>query len=221
MKKRHVSGEAALLFAILIDSMGVALMTKADFGISSISSVPYAVHQMLPVLSLGTWTYIFQTLLVVSLMVLTRRFNVNYLFAFVMGVFFGKMLDVHMLWIQYLPDALGWRISYMAVSFCILAVGICLSNNSGLPIVPTDTFPRDLSQILGKGYPRVKTTFDLICLTATAAISLFGLHRLAGIGIGTVVCACFTGKAIGLVQKFFDRYVVFERKLAPQFLRTV
>ena len=72
--------------------MGVALMTKADFGISSISSVPYAVHQMLPVLSLGTWTYIFQTLLVVSLMVLTRRFNVNYLFAFVMGVFFGKML---------------------------------------------------------------------------------------------------------------------------------
>lgn len=221
MEKKRISGEAALLFAILIDSMGVALMTKANFGISSITSVPYAVHEMLPVLSLGTWTYIFQTLLVASLMVLTRRFNANYLFAFVMGVFFGKMLDVHMLWIQYLPDSLGWRIFYLAVSFCILAVGICLSNNSGLPIVPTDTFPRDLSHILGKPYPQIKTTFDLICLATTAAVSLFGLHRLAGIGIGTVLCACFTGKSIGLVQRFLDRRVIFERKVAPRFLRTV
>ena len=221
MEKKHISGEAALLFAILIDSMGVALMTKANFGISSITSVPYAVHEMLPVLSLGTWTYIFQTLLVASLMVMTRRFNTNYLFAFVMGVFFGKMLDVHMLWIQYLPEGLGWRIFYLAVSFCILAVGICLSNNSGLPIVPTDTFPRDLSHILGKPYPQIKTTFDLICLATTAAISFFGLHRLAGIGIGTVLCACFTGKAIGQVQRFLDRHVVFERKVAPRFLRTV
>ena len=46
-------------------------------------------------LTLGTWTYIFQGVLVLSLMVLRKRFVPEYLFSFVVGFFFGIMIDFH------------------------------------------------------------------------------------------------------------------------------
>ena len=39
-KKFHLAGEVALLIVLLINSLGVDLMSKSEFGISTISSVP-------------------------------------------------------------------------------------------------------------------------------------------------------------------------------------
>lgn len=72
--KLILRGEAALLLAIIINSIGVLLMLQSGSGISAISSVPYAFSEVFPKTSLGTWTYIFQGLLVIALMVLKRRF---------------------------------------------------------------------------------------------------------------------------------------------------
>ena len=67
-------GELALLLAVVINSFGVVLMLRSGSGISAISSVPYAFSELFPRVSMGTWTYIFQGLLVLSLMVLRKRF---------------------------------------------------------------------------------------------------------------------------------------------------
>lgn len=72
--KLILRGEAALLLTIIINSIGVLLMLQSGSGISAISSVPYAFSEVFPELSLGTWTYIFQELLVITLMDLKRRF---------------------------------------------------------------------------------------------------------------------------------------------------
>ena len=45
MKKIRIPGELALFTAVIINSLGIALMTKSNFGISSISSVPYVFSQ--------------------------------------------------------------------------------------------------------------------------------------------------------------------------------
>lgn len=63
-------GELALLIVILINSLGVVLMLMSGSGISEISSVPYAFSLVLPRLTLGTWTYVFQGSLILSLMIL-------------------------------------------------------------------------------------------------------------------------------------------------------
>lgn len=39
-----------------------------------------------------------------------EKFVVQYLFSFVVGFVFGELLDVHELWINVLPTAIGWRI---------------------------------------------------------------------------------------------------------------
>lgn len=202
-------GELALLLAVVINSLGVVLMLHSGAGISAISSVPYAFSLVLPALSLGTWTYLFQGLLVASLMVLRRRFVAPYLFSFVVGFFFGILLDLHEGWVSALPTGMGWQALYFAASYLIIALGIALSNHCGLPIIPTDLFPRELAQITGVPYARIKIAFDLICLAVTGGMTLCFLGRLNGLGLGTVLAALTMGKAIALMGRWLERHFRF------------
>lgn len=218
-EKRKFPGELALVIMVLINSMAVTLMVKSDFGISTISSVPYIFHTAFPILSFGAWNYLFQTLLVVTLMVLRRKINLGYAVSFALGVLYGRMLDIQELWIAHLPDGFGWRVVYLIVAFLTLALGICLANNSGLPIIPTDVFPRDLSELLKKPYQVVKTTFDLGCLSMTILLSLLVLHRFTGIGVGTVGCAFLMGKTVSIIQQVLDRHFAFYRAVTRDRLK--
>ena len=138
--KKFFRGEAALALAVLINSFGVVLMLYSGAGISAISSVPYAFSRVLPKLSLGTWTYIFQGALILSLMIMRKKFVTSYLFSFAVGFVFSELLDVHELWINVLPSSLAWRIVYFIISYVLICIGIALSNRCQLPIVPTDLF---------------------------------------------------------------------------------
>ena len=202
-------GEVALLFAIIINSIGVLLMLQSGSGISAISSVPYAFSEVFPKLTLRTWTYIFQGLLVITLMVLKKRFVPSYLFSFVAGFIFGKLMDVNELWITNLPMSIPLRIVYFVVSYVILCFGIALSNRCKLPIIPTDLFPRDLAEIIKKPYARVKITFDVACLLVTACMTYFALGRILGLGIGTVVAAFTMGKGVDIAGKLIDKRMTF------------
>lgn len=209
-EKMLFRGEVALPVALVINSFGVILMLYSAAGISAISSVPYAFSEVFPALSLGTWTYIFQGLLVLSLMIMRKKFVPSYLFSFVVGFVFGELLDLHELWINILPDGLAWRIAWFVISYVLLSVGIAISNRCGLPIVPTDLFPRELSDIIKVGYPKIKIIFDVSCLVVTAALTFFGLGHIEGLGIGTVLAAFTMGKAVGLCGDFLDRHFRFE-----------
>lgn len=202
-------GELALAVAVMINSFGVVLMLYSNSGISAISSVPFAFSEVLPFLSLGTWTYLFQAVLVLSLMILRHKFVPSYLFSFVVGFVFGELLDVHELWIDILPRNLFWCVIYFIISYLLICLGIALSNRCGLPIVPTDLFPRELSQITGVGYPKIKIAFDAICLIITVAMTFFFLGYVEGIGIGTVLAALTMGKVIGITGNILDRHFVF------------
>lgn len=204
-KKVTLRGELALLIVILINSLGVVLMLRSGSGISAISSVPYAFSLVFPVLTLGTWTYIFQGLLVLTLMVLKKRFVPGYLFSFVAGFSFGKMVDIHRIWVNTLPISIPLRVFYFIASYLILCFGIALSNRCKLPVIPTDLFPRDLSEIIKKPYSRVKITFDVTCLFVTACMTFLCLGHISGLGIGTVAAAFTMGKTIGLIGNAIDK----------------
>ena len=208
-EKKTFRGELALVIAVLINSFSVVLMLYSNAGISAISSVPYAFSLVLPNLTLGTWTYIFQGTLILSLMIMRKKFVPMYLFSYVVGFAFSMLLDLNKAWINILPTALGWRIVYFVISYLLLSVGIAFSNRCKLPIVPTDLFPRELADITKVGYPKIKIAFDVICLAVTAAMTFLFLGRLYGLGIGTVLAAFTMGKMVGIVGNLIDRKYVF------------
>ena len=190
-------GELALLVVVLINSLGVVLMLYSGSGISAISSVPYAFSEVFTKVSLGTWTYIFQGLLVLSLMIMRKKFVAPYLFSFVVGFAFSEMLDVHEMWINFI------------ISYLLLCIGIALSNRCGLPIIPTDLFPRELADITKVQYSRIKIGYDVTCLTVTALMTLSILGHLDGLGIGTILAAFTMGKVIGMIGDKMDQHVRF------------
>ncbi len=190
---------------MIINSFGVVLMLYSGAGISAISSVPFAFSEVLPVLSLGTWTYIFQGLLVLSLMIMRKRFVPSYLISFVVGFVFGKLLDVHELWINILPNNITMRIVYFILSYIILCFGIAISNRCLLPITPTDLFPRELADITKVSYSKIKIGFDVSCLAVTAGLTCFFLGHLDGLGIGTIVAAFTMGKGVSIAGNLIDR----------------
>ena len=204
-----IRGELALVIVILINSLGVVLMLYSGSGISAISSVPYAFSEVFPHVTLGTWTYIFQGLLILSLMIMRKKFVVPYLFSFVVGFVFSEMLDLYESEINILPTAMGFRVLYFVISYLLICFGIALSNRCGLPIIPTDLFPRELSQITKIPYPRIKVSFDVICLAVTAGLTLFFLHRLDGLGVGTILAAFTMGKVIGMIGNWMDQRFQF------------
>lgn len=220
-KRLVLRGEAALILAIIINSMGVLLMLQSGSGISAISSVPYAFSEAFPKLSLGTWTYIFQGLLVITLMVLKKRFVPSYLFSFVAGFLFGEMMDVNELWITKLPLSIPLRIFYFVLSYIIICFGIALSNRCKLPIIPTDLFPRDLSEIINKPYARVKIAFDVTCLFVTACLTYFALGKILGLGVGTVVAAFTMGKGVAIAGSLIDKRVTFVSVFHKELKETV
>ena len=207
--KLQIHGELALLLIVVINSLGVVLMLYSGSGISAISSVPYAFSEVFTFLSLGTWTYMFQGLLVLSLMILQRIIIPSYLFSFVVGFAFGKFVDLHELWISTLPSSLPLKIFYFCISYFILAFGIALSNRCKMPIVPTDLFPRELSAYTKIPYSKVKISFDVICLCTTALMTFFCLGHIKGLGIGTVIAALTYGKTISFIGRKIDEHVVF------------
>ena len=209
-------GELALVIAVLVNSFGVVLMLYSGAGISAISSVPYAFSLAFPALTLGTWTYLFQGVLVLSLMILRKRFVPQYLFSFVVGFVFGELLDVHEAWINLLPLTLPNCILYFAISYLLICIGIALSNRCGLPIIPTDLFPRELADITGAAYSNIQVSFDVICLAVTAGMTIFFLGHLDGLGIGTILAAFTMGKVIGVIGKWMDGRLQFVSVMTPK-----
>ncbi len=217
---RHIwRGEAALAIAVVINSFGVVLMLYAGSGISAVSSVPYAFSRVFDDLTLGTWTYIFQGFLVAWLMILRKRFVPEYLFSFVVGFIFGELIDFYELWINILPQTIVCRFIYFAASFILFSIGIALSNRCGLPIIPTDLFTRELADITGVAYTRIKIVFDVMCLAATASLTFFCLGHVDGLGIGTVIAAFTLGKAVGIAGSKMDRSLQFTTFLEKRQLR--
>ena len=208
-KKVQVRGELALIPLIFVNSFAVVLMLYSGSGISAISSVPYAFNQVLHQVSLGTWTYIFQALLVGALFVLRGKIHLPYLLSFVVGFFFGIAVDLHEAWIGLLPKGIFFQILYFCISYLLICFGIALANRCKMPIAPTDLFPREFSQITGFAYSRVKICFDVSCLALTVFMTWTFLGHIKGLGIGTVLAAFTMGKVIGWIGDWMDRHVEF------------
>ena len=146
-QKKNIYGEFALIIILLINSLGVVLMLHSNSGISAISSVPYAFFKVTNCFSLGFWTYLFQSILILALMILRKKIVIEYILSFFVGIAFRFMIDFHQSWVSLLPQTPILQIIYFLISYIILCIGITLSNHCLMPIIPTDLFPREFNII--------------------------------------------------------------------------
>ena len=211
--RKNFSSELALLTATVVNSFAVALIVKADFGISTLTSVPLILSYIFDFLSFGWWNFIFQVLFLTVLILVTRNPDPRYILSFVVAKIFGSLLDVFAQVVAPLPPHFAFRVLYFAVGFLIMVPGIVLYLRCRLPPLPFDAFVRDIATHFGLSIKWVRTPLDVVCVGATVAVSLIALGTVRAVGVGTVITALTLGPALGLCCRWMDDRFVF----APSF----
>lgn len=203
-KKRIYSGELILLTALLNNSFCVALLAESKFGLTTLSSVPYAFFKAFPYISFGNWNSIVLIAILFILYLLDRKTIIYYLLSITMSFLFGFFIDFFLYILKYIPNYLPLRIIKFAVGFLLLPFGVVLFNICDYPVLPYDCFVRDISKKYNIELSRFKLYSDLVCVFLATIVSLSFTGQIAGVGVGTVISALFTGPMVKVWSKKLD-----------------
>ena len=212
-QKKIFSCELALVIATLLNSFCVSLINKSGFGITTLSSVPLVLSHIYTSLSFGTWNFIFQGATILMLIIVTKHFEIGYFISFGIAIIFGALLDIYGVIMMNWPNTFAFRILYFTVGSLLVTVGAALYIKCMLPALPFDTVIRDLTKYMKSSVKKVKTSFDLICIIITLSLSMFKLGFVDGVGIGTIICALFTGTITNRVLNYLDSKYEYKIKI--------
>ena len=202
--------EISLLLGLVLLAFSVALAHLSHFGLSPMSSVPFVLSQKFTGLSKGTWTSLVMVLLLIVLIVLTKKSIKTALASFLLSFVFGWLVDFALWIFTGISTSLGWRILYYAIGFFAIPLGITFCVKSAYPPLPFDCFVRDLSSYYGWKYSLTKTITDISFVTFSILFSLLTMGAIKDVGIGTIITAVFTGFFIRLYAKGLDKIMTIK-----------
>ncbi len=218
MSKIKKMNEAAWLLGIILCSLGVALCTKAGFGLSMIAAPAYIIHLKLYEVSefftQGTCEYLWQGLLLIIMCIGVGRFKVKYLLAFVTGVFFGLMLD---LWLMIFGGGAVYssiivRVICFIFGEAVTALAVALYFRTSLPLQIYELIVTEFADRYKISNDRMKLINDITMLVLSVGLALILNRSLKGMGIGTVIITAVNAVLIGAFGKLLDKYFSFESR---------
>lgn len=197
--KRYLLFISSLFFI----GIGIALAKHADLGISPISSVPYVLSIKFSFLSLGTWLFIVNmVMLTAQILIMRKRFQLIQLLQIPLSIIYGSFTDLAMLAIKHIPVNLATQTVMICASVVMLGFAITLGIVANVLLNSPEALMKVLSDVTKKNYGDVKVTFD-VCWVAFAALLalIFGGGSIRAIGIGTLIIAL----TVGFMVKFFKK----------------
>lgn len=216
MKKIGKMAEIAWIIGTFLCAFGVALCTKASFGLSMMAAPPYIIHlrlvEYLPWYSQGTSSYIFEGVLLLVMCILIRKFRPKFLLSFLSSVIFGWGLD---LWFFILGgngmfgSLLGRCLSFAGGILCI-SVSVAFMFRAYLPAQTPELLVMEVAKHFQVDPTRIKLILDISCVVLSFGLSLLLTGKLTGIHIGTVILAFANAPLIKLWGKVIDRFFTFE-----------
>lgn len=184
---------------VVINSFGVALITKAALGTSPISSVPYVLSLRFP-WSLGQFTFVFNLLFIAAQVVLRgRNFPPVQFLQIVVNLVFSAFIDVGMklLW-WFEPDFLPVKLVALVLGCAVLGCGISIEVAPDALLVPGEGVVGAITDRLHKRFGSVKVVFDVTLVAIALGLSFLFFHGINGLGLGTVVSALIVGRFVNL-----------------------
>ena len=196
---------------VLLNSFGVALITKAALGTSPISSLPYVLSLRFP-LSLGVFTFVMNMgFIVIRVMLLRRAFQPIQLLQIAANLVFSAFLDVSMGLLDWLePGNLLFQTAALLAGCAVLGCGISIEVAPKVLMVPGEGVVQAIAAVSGWRFGTVKVNFDAALAAIALVLSLLFFHRLRGLGAGTVVSALLVGRFVNL----YNRHLPLIRRIA-------
>ena len=198
---KRISKELTFVAAIILDAIAVNLMVVSDLGISTISSLPYVLSQIVSSISFGMMNFMVQSFTLVILMCITKKPSPYYILSFIVGFIFGLLVDLFEPIINMLPSGIILQVIYFLLGWVTMCFSVALFLISELPVMPFDTIVKDLVAFFKTDYRKTKTIIDLSFLSSAIICSFVFLKKLVGIGVGTIFMTIFTGTLEGKILK--------------------
>ena len=212
MKRKILYTELAYGLAMVGLSFSVALMTRADFGVSMVVAPAYLLYlklnPILPFFTFGMAEYTLQAVLLLGTILAVKKFRPYFLFSFVTAVLYGFLLDGWMAVIASLPaDTFALRCLWYVLGLVLGAASIAFFFKTYIAPEVYELLVKELALKLDKPTHRVKTVYDCVSCAVAVVMSFafFGLWRFEGVKLGTVVCALVNGWLIGRFTALYER----------------
>ena len=220
MKKTVLYTEAAYVLGMVGLSFSVALMTRADFGVSMVVAPAYLLYlklnPLLPVFTFGMAEYTLQAVLLLFTALAVKKFRPYFLFSFVTAVLYGFLLDGWMKLVQSFPaESFALRALWYVLGILLGAASIACFFKTYIAPEAYELLVKELAGKLDKPTHRVKTVYDCVSCAVAVVMSFafFGLGRFEGVKLGTVVCALVNGFLIGQCTTLLDSRFDFQDAL--------
>ena len=194
------------LIGLFVNSLGVALITKANLGTSPISSIPYVLSLNYP-FTLGNFTIFFSILLIVlQLILLGKNFKVEHLLQIPVSLIFGYFIDFCMILLGFVnPKAYPVKVVDLLIGCLILGVGVYMEVLADVVMLPGESFVRAVVFRWKTEFGVTKICFDVSMAVIAALLSFVLAGRLDGVREGTVVAALL----VGFIARTIGRYLSF------------
>lgn len=203
MNKNHLCKRYFIfIIGLFINSLGVAVITKAALGTSPISSIPYVLSLYFP-LTLGQFTILFSLFLIFfQILILGKKFEKVSLLQIPVSVAFGYFIDFSMFLLGWLsPENYFFRFLALFVGCLILGFGVYTEVIADVVMLPGEAFVKAVTKRFHTEFGITKVCFDAGMTVFAAALSLLLFVRLNGVGAGTVIAALI----VGIIARYFGR----------------
>ncbi|MBP3620247.1 MAG: YitT family protein [Lachnospiraceae bacterium] len=196
-----------LIIGLFISGVGVAITKRGMLGVSPVSSVANIISIKFPVLSFGTWLFLWNCILILGQIVILRKdFKLFQLLQIPLSVLFGWFTDIGV-WIgDFIPNELYIvRLGLVLLGTAILGFGIAMTVNANLVMNSGEAFVKAIADKWKKVFGNVKIVFDVSCVTLSIILSLiFFDFSVVGTREGTIIAAFLTGMMVKMFQKIVN-----------------
>lgn len=198
-------------------ALGITLNTKTDLGVSPIISVSYCLSQIFH-WNFGDMTFLLYVVFVaVQFFLRDREERAATLMQVVVSLIFSRLLNLCDAMIPYQGEACGLAVNLavLALAIFLTGLGVAMTVNMRLAPNPGDGIVQAIAEKIGRDQGFTKNVFDVGCVSVTAAVGLCFAGRVVGIGIGTLAAMVGVGRAIALVNHFYQEKMLAAAGMLP------
>ena len=202
--KTHLQRYFWFVIGIIINSFGVALITKAGLGTSPISSVSYVLSLQFP-FTLGQFTFIVNMIFILAQFILLKKdFEPIQFLQIVVNVIFSACIDISMNLLSWLTiNNFMVGLFALLIGCSVLALGISIEVAPDVLVVPGEGIVRAISIVVEKRFGTIKIIFDVTLVSTATILSFLFFGKLSGLGLGTIISAIIVGYIVNLLNKKF------------------
>lgn len=197
---------AIYVCGLLMVSLGIVLCKKCNLGISPISSIPF-VLELITHIPFGTLTMLFHLVNIALQLFLVRSiWNMKILLQIPVAVLFGRVINMMQYIIKIDDTKFINRWLALALSILFTGLGMACMLNMHLVQNPPDGLVSEVARIRKLEFGRIKVVYDMITLIIAIVLGGVYLHRISGIGVGTVVSALMVGRVSEIFKRRIGTY---------------